>query len=239
MLSRLRIALLTLATALAVVLGLPSPGEAAGARPKVGQCHQLTWAAAAAASDTKPPVACGRRHNLQTFAVVTASTPLAGLTPEQRSDLGARLCTPKFNRFVGRTEAMRAQSAYTFAFFAPTDAQIAAGANWFRCDLGKLASNRYAPRHGRLTRPVLPRHLSDSVRLCLTRAGWGTTCDRKHAWRSTKAFILRQSAYPTPEQVGPVADRKCPKGWDYARWSTPQGWALGHHAVVCYDKTKR
>jgi hypothetical protein len=244
MLSRVRTVLVALATvatvALSLTAALPSSAQAAtGAKPKVGQCHQLSWAQAGARSDSKRPVDCHRRHNLQTVAVVTSTASLEGMADEDVSDLGARLCNGPVNRALGRTQVLRSQSAYTFSYFRPTPAQIAAGANWFRCDVAKLQENRYAQLHGRLKRPILSKHLADSERLCLTRRGWGTTCTQPHAWRTTKGFALHLNHYPTASDVVPIARRKCPKGWDYVRWSSEWAWSVGEHVATCYDKTRK
>jgi Septum formation len=229
-----------LATALAVLLGLPSPGQAAApAKPRTGQCHQLTYRQSWATSDAKKPVSCTKRHNLQTIAVVTSPTSLDGLTEDQRSELAVSVCRPKLAKVLGRTATVREQTAWSDWFFIPTDAQIAAGARWIRCDLGLLASGRAAGLpHKRLSRSVIGSHIESSERRCLTAKTWVTPCSHKHAYRSIAAFTIHQSAYPTAADVVPNAKRACPKTWDYARWPTEYGWAHGNRVAVCYDKTK-
>jgi hypothetical protein len=240
MLSRLRPLLVVVVATFAVALGLPSGANAAAAKPQVGQCHQLTWRQAAGVADATRAVACSRRHNLQTVAVVTSPDSLVGLTDDRLADLGARLCRPRVDKVLGRTAAVREQTVYSLFYFAPTPAQVAAGARWIRCDVGKIAVDHLVtlPRH-RLARPVIGRHITDSERRCLTSSLYVAPCTTKHVFRSTKAFVLRQSTYPTGNQVLPRATRICPKGWDYVRWTTIWGWQHGDHVAVCYDRTRK
>lgn len=230
-----------LALVLGALLGTPISALAdAGVRPKVGQCHQLSQRQAYADDDARPAVPCTRRHNLQTVAVVTSPQSLAGLTSEQLSDLGATLCLAAGDRALGRSTILRHQSAYSMWTFAPTAAQIAAGAHWFRCDLGLQSSGRpLALPQRRLPHPVLRSPIPDSQRRCLTRPGWVTPCTHAHAWRSTGAFVLQQSTYPTADDVTPMARGRCPSGWDQARWPTEWAWSKGDRVVVCYDETKK
>jgi hypothetical protein len=239
-LSRIRLGLLVLATTLSVLLGLPSPSHAAPARPKVGQCHQLSWARAMRYDDPKAPVACGKRHNMQTLAVVTSRTSLAGLTEEQLS-VAEDACFKPYWKAMGRLTKLR-QTAYSLFTFVPTEAERAAGARWIRCDVALLHGDRRLaslPRP-RLHRPVLRGTVRDSVRLCLTTGGraW-TTCDRSHRYRSTKAFVLHQTPYPTVEQVSRAASSHCRDSTAWLTWPSQTQWRLGNHVAVCYDKTKK
>lgn len=243
--SRTRVALVVLSLVAGCLgaMGLASSSSSAATaatRPKVGQCHQLTWRQSGAIADAKRAVSCSARHNLQTIAVVRSPTSLASLTPDQQADLGARLCSPKFDKALGRTATVREQTVYSLSFFAPTPAQIAAGARWIRCDVGKVAVDHFVtlPRH-RLTRPIIGSRIKDSERRCLTSRWYITPCTSKHVQRSMKAFVVPQTTYPTGDQVGRLAARKCPTGWDNVTWASEWGWQHGNHVAVCYDKTRR
>jgi hypothetical protein len=230
-----------LATTLSVLLGLPSPSQAAApATPRVGQCHQLTTAQAWAAADPKRPVSCSKRHDLQTVAVVTASTSLAGMTADEVSSLGGKLCGPKQDRALGRNARVRELTAYSEYFFSPTQAQIDAGARWFRCDITLVAGTHLAslPKK-RLSKPIIGSRIDDGERRCLTGRFLVTTCTQRHVYRSLTAFRVRTTAYPTSDQVVAAADRRCPKGWNQVVWPSTRAWAHGHHFAVCYDKTKK
>lgn len=242
--ARLGLVVLTLIAAATGAIGPVSPASAAAgptsSGPKVGQCHQLTWRQVAALADGKRAVSCSARHNLQTIAVVTAPTSLAGLTDEEHAELGSRLCAPRYDKALGRTAARRQLTVYSLFFFAPSPSQIAAGDRRIRCDVGKVAVDHLValPKH-RLARPIVAAHIADGERRCLTSRWYVTPCTTKHVLRSTTAFVLRQTAYPTPAQVGPVSARKCPRGTDTVVWASERGWAHGNHVAICYDKTRK
>jgi hypothetical protein len=227
-----------LLTAAGLTLALPSTADAAGARPRTGQCHQLTYRQAWAQSDTKRAVACSARHDMQTIAVVTSPISLAGLTDEQLST-AERACYPAFLKAV-RPLSRYAMTAYDLWTFVPTPAQRSAGARWIRCDvaLWRGAGLAPLPRH-RLPRSVVPQHLTDSVRACLTQRKLTTTCDQRHVLRAVTAFSMSQAAYPSREQFIAAADRRCPAGWDYATWPGQVSWSYGVHTVTCYDRTRK
>jgi hypothetical protein len=237
--ARLALVVTTLVTATLGSLGL-TPTASAAVTPKVGQCHQLTRAQAWAVSDTKKPVPCSARHNLQTIAVVTSPTSLAGLSADEQAEIASRLCQPKWTRMLGRTATVREQTAYGLFFFSPTAAQAAAGARRIRCDLGLVAVSRLSPLpKKRLSRPIIGSHIDDAERRCMTARWWVTPCSHKHAHRSIAAFVVRTSAYPTGEQLVAAANRKCPKTWDNVMPPSERGWEHGNHVAVCYDKTRR
>jgi hypothetical protein len=238
-LSRIRLGFLALATALAVLLGLPSPGHAARAgTPKVGQCHQLGYRQALDVSDDKAPVPCSRRHDLQTIAVMTSPTSLAGLSAEQLN-AATDVCIPAFLEAEGRPLTRGATTAYDLWTYVPTAAQRAAGARWIRCDvaLWRGAGLAPLPRH-RLPRHIVPAHIDDRVRACLTKQRWTTTCDQTHSYRVMKSFEIHQAAYPTREQFIAAAQRRCPAGWSEVFWTRETVWSYGKHTVTCYRRTR-
>jgi hypothetical protein len=235
---RLGLVVLTLLTAAVASLGLTSPASAA-TTPGVGQCHQLSWRQAAAYSDTKAPVGCSKRHNLETLAVVTSPTSLAGLSDDQLRQAESA-CFHPYWKAMGKLTKLR-QTSYSLFTFVPTAAQREAGERWIRCDVALVkGGNRMAslPRH-RLGKPVV-RALNDTVRLCLTgKHRWMTTCDTPHSYRSTKAFSMAQTTYPTDDQAVKAAWRRCSGTTDYATWPSEEQWDVGNHVIVCYDKTKK
>ena len=237
--ARLALVVVTLAAAALGSLGLTSPASAAGV-PEVGQCHQLTWRQAGAIADTKKAVPCSSRHNLQTVAVVTSPTSLAGLTDEEHATLGYRLCRTRLAKALGRTATVREQTAYEGFFFAPTQAQIDAGARWIRCDIGLSANTRLsALPEKRLSRPIIGAHIDDGERRCLTSKWYVTPCSHRHRYRSVTAFVVRASAYPSTAQQVRGANRRCVKASDYIVVPDEWSWAHGNHVAVCYTQTRK
>ncbi|HEY0889759.1 MAG TPA: septum formation family protein [Nocardioides sp.] len=216
---------------------VPSGAQAAPAKPKMGTCHQLTVAQAEAAHETKPAIACTKRHNTWTFAVVQGPADLAAWNGDAYGRLGV-LCQKPFERTLGGTALKRAQTAYALLWFTPTAEQLAAGQRWIRCDLA-LFTTKSLPSLPKLTRPVLSDGIAESERLCLTARGFATTCTTKHAYRSFSAFKVARVSYPTEQEFLALARARCRKGWDYVTWPGPITWSSGHRVLTCYDKTRR
>lgn len=237
--TRLRsvLALVVIAVGMSLAL-VPTGAQAAPVKPKVGQCHQLTPAQAGALADPKRPVSCTSRHNTQTYAVVTTSASFATMTEEQISATGRSICDARWSKAIGGTVSKRAQSAFTWVFFAPTPAQIVAGHNWIRCDIALQHGERLQSLP-KLSRPVLSGALTDRFRLCLTARLDETTCNKKHVYRSISAIPVRGAAHPGEERLYEIASARCPRGWNYATWPTELGWPVYEHAVTCFDKTRR
>ena len=236
--ARLALVVLTLLAAASGSLGLVSPASAASA-PKVGQCHQLTPNKVLRISDTKPAVSCSKRHNLQTIAVVTSPTSLAGLSDDELSHQATHACLPAYYRASGSVGKL-ALTAYNMFLFAPTPAQRAAGARWFRCDLVLSQGRTLAslPSH-RIGKPFTRGRLGDNVRRCLTAKRSGTPCSAKHVFRSTRSVVLPDGAYPTTDAFIALGDRRCPQGTDLYTWSYEVEWRYGDRTLVCYDRTKK
>lgn len=236
--TRLRavVALTMLALGASVTL-VPSGAQAAPPPPKVGTCHRLTVAQAAAAHDTKRAVSCAKRHNAWTFAVVRGPADMASLPADAYERLGS-LCEKPFARTLGGTAIKRAQTAYSLLWFTPTPEQLAGGQRWVRCDLILVTTGAY-PSLPKLKRPVLSDGIAESERLCLTARGFATTCTTKHAYRSFSAFKVARVSYPTEQEFLTLARARCRKGWDYVTWPGPITWSSGHRVLTCYDKTRR
>lgn len=237
--ARLRalVALTLLALGMSLAL-VPSTAHAAPAKPKVGECHDLTTRQAWAASDSRKPVPCSSRHTLKTFAVPVSPTSFVGLSEDEASEIGFRLCDGPLRRALGGTETKLAQTLYSEFMFLPTSAQRAAGARWVRCDIGIVAATGLR-RLPRLSHPVLKGQLSDRERLCLTKRDASVTCDQPHAYRSQGAYVSASVAHPGADAVLQEAGRRCPRTSSYAQWPDEQRWSASNRIVVCFQKTSR
>jgi hypothetical protein len=237
MLSRVRPVALALAL-LAALLGLPTPSGAAPSTPRTGQCHDLTLRQVARPTDTRRPVACSRAHDTQTVAVAQLPN-LSGMSAADRADLGDRVCFTRVAAALGRTSVKRALSAYGYVFFFPTRAQIAAGAHWVRCDVVLQRGRGFARITHRLTRPILPRRLTDRTRACLTRGRLTTTCDEPHVFRSVKAFVVAGTAYPAEDELVAQGNARCPRRTDVFTTPSQAQWDRGQHTITCWDRTRK
>jgi len=227
---------------LAVLLGTltvatGSPASAATGKPKVGQCHNLTFKNVTLPREPKPPVPCGARHTTQTIAVVTVSTPLKGLSLDQLATIGAQACVPPTLKALGRNAVARLATAYDLFYFMPTKPLIAAGAQWFRCDIGVLADKSMLPIQ-RLSKPIVPRILKDADLRCIAKDHMPTPCSHPHAYRPNRALTFKANVTspPTKADVPYLLANVCPKGSRYVIWNDAQ-WAAGDRAIVCYAKT--
>ena len=234
---------------LAVLLGTltvatGSPASAATGKPKVGQCHNLTWNQAYSASDTRPVVSCRARHTTETIAVKTAPVSLAGLSDAELSDVMEKICTPVFLARLGRTPARRASTPYSFQMYGPTPAQVAQGAQWVRCDVylrgGKNTMLRL-PGH-RLPRIILPARPTDATLRCLDASNVPTPCTHRHSYRPNGVLLFKASLpYPKDPTAtfNAAASRSCPRSTARWTWVAPIRWSAGDRSMVCYDKTTK
>jgi len=228
--------------AASLALGTANQAHAASTsttKPKVGQCRVISYKRAAAVSDDRKPTSCSKRHNAVTFAVPTTTTPLARLTQDQLTAIGAHTCTEPFLKMLGRTSVRRAESAYTFVFFQPTTAQMQAGANWFRCDLVLDAGKKMLPLPTRLRHPVLPKRADDRTERCLTGTHLVTPCSTKHAYRPIDAIRFKPIAYPSRADFFQAAARLCPARTGYVTWVSADRWTDGDRVLVCYARTRK
>lgn len=219
-------------------------GLSPGARPVVGECHDLTLAQINAPYDNQAPVDCADSHTTRTVRV--AKLP-HGATwrdgAEALTRIAERRCLPAKDAALGRTAKLRNRSAYTWVWFMPAPAERDAGARWLRCDLALNGGSRMLPLPTDQTPALGPAPLADSVARCLHPDTLiTTTCERTHTWRATGAFTLRIAAFPSEERIRAAAIKRCPTlvTTQRFRWTfrSEIGWELGDHTVVCYSKTR-
>lgn len=231
--------------ALALALGtfaLNGPAGAAqatlAARPKVGQCRNLTPAQANGVSDTSAPIPCSRPHTARTFAVADVPTNVHYKTLNYAGlySVGLRVCIPRFWKTLGSTATTRDQSAFTYVFFAPTKAQRANGARWVRCDLTMQGGNGFLPLPATPS-PVLKNGITTSTRRCLDSQNLRTNCSSAHIRRSRTAFVVKSQTYQSHAQFIATAERRCPHADTFYTRPDKTTWNLGDHVIVCYLTT--
>lgn len=220
---------------------------AAASRPHVGDCHTLTYAESAASSEPDPAVACSRKHTSRTIRVVDVPQRTAMDDLEAVTALAYRACSPALARALGRSAATRAMSAYDFAYFLPTAAQIRAGARWVRCDVALYGGRSLRPLPTDDS-PALGRapHPDRIARCGLLRGGalLTTVCSSKHTHRAMGVRHLRGKRYPGSRRMYAIAKAHCPdtaesRDW-YATWPSEVGWRSGGlRSMVCFARTRR
>ncbi|HEY6933439.1 MAG TPA: septum formation family protein [Marmoricola sp.] len=234
----------------------PSPPPA----PAAGSCHRLSFAAATSPTDSRAPVPCRERHTSVTAAVGHFDPVQDGhlVTVDSRSvqQQIADRCPRTLAGLVGGSRADRRLSRFIVVWFSPTEAQAAAGARWYRCDVVALAA------HHRLA--TLPAHLKGALdrRNGLDRYGTcGTSapdarnfrrviCSQRHRWRAVSVVNLPRGAHFHSRSAGSFANSRCKQvaadaahgalkySWAF-EWPTREHWVSGQRYGFCWLPTRR
>lgn len=225
------------ATLLAGVTAVPAIAGAGYQKPKVDQCRNLSGAQARAKTNSTKPVSCASTHTAQTVGVGKLSAKLAKSSKQRIKEAEASKCQKLFNKYVGRSAATRAKSAFALRIFNPSKAQKKKGARWFRCDA-------VLPRGSSLSaikttkKPLLSSPTPTSQALCQTSGGSPTTCDVTHSYKATSAFKLKGKKYPGKKQVKKDAKNGCNSRISGSfRYDAPSAadWDVKERYVVCFD----
>jgi len=237
---------LTLLAPLAAVVATAGPAQAGPAfqQPRVGECRALTFDALNRWSNNEAPIDCSEPHTSRVIA--TGRLPRGvgwGASDRQLNRIATDICDPAWKTALGSTYRGRAMTAYSWGWFIPTKAQRERGARWIRCDV-ILYGGRSLVRLPTDDEPALgAQPHPNGIAACLkARTFIHTVCARRHAWRATGTFVMRQKAYPTDREARRAALRRCPSrttGSFAWRYRGEYQWRAGDHVVVCYSHTRR
>ncbi|CAM3799279.1 septum formation family protein [Nocardioides zeicaulis] len=226
----------------------PDPGP----RPRLGECHPLSFRQAVTVAGRTEPVPCRRRHTAETYFVgrLDLETDAGHVRrPDSRAAQAQarRACTARLPRHLGRTPRDLRLSMAQAVWFTPTPAHAEAGADWFRCDVVVVA----APR----TLLPLPRRTkgwSDApgTAMCATAAPGSkgfrrVICQSQHSWVAVATVDIPGTRLPKEPAISARMETPCR---DAARsraggaldltWSqespTPDQWAAGRHYGICW-----
>jgi hypothetical protein len=209
------------------------------AKPKVGECHDLTVKDIQAATETKKPVPCSERHTTVTVAVVDA--PAGKTTGDDRTLQVGQACGPGYTKALGGDSKTRAKTLYSLAWFSPTKAQKAKGATWMRCDLALTALNRAYPISG--DEPLLADGPTTKELACGRLSGSGAKatwifvpCATKHQFVLNSMVAAGVDA--TYKDAEKAAKKACLlKGGLYS-WSHADQWGIGDRWYICWESTE-
>ena len=235
-----------LSALLVPLLAVVTAGNAGAATPEVGSCRNYGFAAQAAPSETSPAVSCRAPHTALVVAVYSAPSGVgsyADLTTVAVLEQAVVPCHRAIARTLGATEAKRRMSAYTGAFFYPTQTEWDAGARWVRCDLLLTGRGRLLTLPGKKRDVLEGTRLTDRARACRsTRVSYTFSCSSRHTHRAAGTFAIRQSAYPSRTQWTRKAERVCPR-LAGARWiavpPSRSAWQAGVRPVTCFRHATR
>lgn len=224
-------------------------------RPKVGDCHRLSWDEALSPAATDTRVACRRKHTAVTFHVGRIERTRAGrprpVDSARVQQQVARVCPERLPDFLGATPDQVRRSLLRAVWFTPTLEQADAGAAWFRCDVVATGSDE--------TLAKLPRRLRDGFAddalrerfaLCATgepgqKSFTRVPCAATHAWRAVTSVDVSGDTYPGQAAVEEAMSDACSDAATEAasnpldvRWSqegpTRRQWRAGQRHGLCW-----
>lgn len=237
----------------------PTPTAVPTARavpaPKVGSCHQLTYAEAIAPTAPEGSTPCAKPHTSVTYAAGSLDDVVRGhlvaVDSARVQEQVARTCPQALQGFLGGTPADLRLSMLRPIWFTPTVEQSDAGARWYRCDvIAVTAGDRLTPL-GPDLRGVLGRE-GDRERyaMCGTAAPDAASfrrvqCSQPHAWRAISVVDLPDGPYPGTDAVRDAGQTPCEDAgrdvaadplsftWGY-EWPTRAQWAAGQTYGRCW-----
>jgi hypothetical protein len=243
---RILLALIALLCAVAATFTIVAPSNAAAgraaqlpARPKVGQCRNLTTAQGDPMTNNSPTVPCTGPHTTYTFAVPNLPKKVNAkhLSAKALETAGIGMCTPGYRKLLGGTWGAEDETMFSYTFFAPTKAQRAAGARWIRCDLILTNADQIVALPS-VHRPVLAGAVSDAFRRCYTQQGTYVPCADEHAARAMTYVNVKATKYLTAKKFVQLGEKVCPKSdRAFFNWPNKYNWALGDRALLCYRST--
>lgn len=231
----------------------PSP-----AAPKAGDCRNLTYADALGSSDETPTIDCTQSHS----AVTVAVGPLVDPAHLQATDINdpsvqhelAVSCPKAVRAYAGGTDNTFDLSTIEALWFIPTPAEIAKGANWYRCDLVVLSGpNQLA---------AIPASMQNALANPSALNQWGTCgntapsdkafqrqlCSAPHSWRAVSIAQLPPTAIYLDQTATANAGNDCRKvataaangalkfTWSF-EWPNEQAWQAGQRYGLCWLPT--
>lgn len=206
-------------------------------KPKVGDCHRLTFKDIAAESDTKKPVDCSDKHTTRTVAVVTAPPAATRGSNNAQAYAVGKACGTALTEILGADAETRARTLYSLAWFMPTKSQKAKGAKWMRCDVTLTDSRRaYALK---AETPFLDDDPEDGERVC-----GRIKPDNQDAWElvpcSVKHQFVPRKYIPAPKGTAfkdaeAEAEKACKTHSPLFTWSHAEKWGSGERFYICWD----
>lgn len=226
----------------------PDPGP----RPRVGECHLLSFGQAVAVVGRTEPVRCQRKHTAETYFVgrlrlETKAGHLRRVDSRAAQRQASSTCSARLPKHLGRTPRELRLTMARSVWFTPSPKRAEAGADWFRCDLVVVSGPRRL-----LLLPRSTKGWGDApvVAMCATAAP-GTAafkrvgCGAKHAWEAVATVDIPGKELPTKAAVagrmegpcGDVARSNAGDPLDFT-WSqespTQEQWDAGQRYGICW-----
>lgn len=229
--------------ALAATFLTSAPSQAtAPPPPPLGACYSYAYAGWAAETNSSPRVSCSSAHTAKTIGrgYFLAGTTLDTVHSAANELAIGKKCYPALRSAVGTGWAKYEMTAFQLSIFRPTDAQWAAGARWYRCDVVLPGYNRLfaLPNANPL---VGTAALTTRTRVCYTSGGYLVSCKETHLYKVTGAFAVASTTYPSEAGWRGAAERRCPAivttryyAFNHAGRSE---FAVGDKVVTCFNRS--
>ena len=226
----------------------PDPGP----RPKVGECHALSFGQAVAVVGRTGPVSCRRRHTAQTYFVgrlelETASGHTRRVDSRAAQRQARTTCTSRLPRHLGLTSRELRLTMAQAVWFTPSPKRAEAGADWFRCDVVAVAGPKKLLSLTRRTKgwgdaPVLAMCATAAPG---TRAFRRVSCGATHAWLAVSTVDLAGRTLPRQPAIADRMESVCrdaarsraddPLDFTWSQESpTKEQWDAGRRYGICW-----
>lgn len=207
--------------------------------PPNGACYHYTIKAVPRPSNNSARVACSAKHTALTIAVgalpqdtvydqllASAAVP----QPVQRA------CLPAFHRQLGSTLLKAGRSIYDWDFFYPTEAQWAAGARWFRCDVIKPSTPTLLTPLPKGHKRFLRNGLTKATRMCLGAQG-AKACSLNPPWVQAGARLVQVAKSKLDAKADRICRAKVRRGAAYGyTWRKMTTQTPPRYAIVCFRR---
>ncbi len=230
---------------------METPAPDPGPRPKVGECHTLTWQQALAPVTAANSVKCSTRHTAQTYFVgrldlAPDGKALAVDAPSVQKQ-AQRTCTTRLPGHLGVPPRDLRLTMAQAVWFTPSVETAAAGADWVRCDVVVVsAPKKLQP----LPRRTKGWGKAPAIAMCATaepgtRRSTRVTCGSTHSWVAVSTVDLPGKKLPRAKQIQAQMDPVCreaarsraedPLDFTWSQESpTPEQWTTGQRYGICW-----
>lgn len=227
----------------------PVPG------PKDRACYRLDFAEAIAPTAVANDVRCSAVHTAMTYAVGTldaiAGGHLLAVDSQRVQSQVAEICPRALAQFVGGNPEDLRLSMVRAVWFTPTVEESDAGADWYRCDVIAVASDKeLAPLTGRLAGVLGEPQGRERFGMCGTDEPGATDfarviCSADHSWRAIASVELTGRDYPGEAAAQDRGQQPCEDAgreaaddalnfrWGY-EWPTEAQWDAGQTYGRCW-----
>lgn len=234
-------ALLTVASTLLAAAAPVAAADPLLGAPAVGECRDYGPDQFLSPHEESTPVDCGSDHTGLVVAVAVVPDEYAlSATPD--AELGAyasKTCRSAWRRTIGASHVQSHQIVYRGAWYVPTEAQLAQGARWLRCDVVALGGK---DRLGTLPRatPFVDGAIDRGDRICMDRKSYYVSCAQPHAWISRGVITAPKGRYSEKAQDA-FAGKRCLSTLKRSsdrryRWVkvSKAAWKAGERHIVCF-----